>query len=231
MERQTYRGSVQWLVVDDGKEPIKCTLGQEYIRREPQDSDPAHTLPLNLSIALPRIKADRVIFIEDDDWYSPKYLATTMARLDEFDPGLMALGYNEIYYYWVDRRYQRKQWGRAFSSLSSTALWQKGIDLLDYSIKHCNGPWVDCTMWMFILNKCNAGKLIHNDDGLILGFKGLPGKRGAFPHKAHRIGMKDDFDLLELHKRLGVEANAYEDLLDSREVAVATLADTAVMRA
>ena len=59
MRRQTYDGTVQWIVVDDGHSPTRATQGQIYIRREPQEGDPPHTLCANLRLALPRVAHDR----------------------------------------------------------------------------------------------------------------------------------------------------------------------------
>jgi hypothetical protein len=75
----------QWIVVDDGKEalreiPMNCT----YIRRVPQKDDPPHTLCLNMREAFNHVKHEKVIIIEDDDWYSSNYMYIMSSLLDNY---------------------------------------------------------------------------------------------------------------------------------------------------
>lgn len=72
----------QWLVIDDGKTPISVEdrSGMDYIRREPQAKQEGNTLALNLLAGIPYIKGNFIFFIEDDDWYGPKYIEMIMSQ-------------------------------------------------------------------------------------------------------------------------------------------------------
>jgi glycosyltransferase involved in cell wall biosynthesis len=95
----------QWIVVDDGIEPLYPVREYEYIRREPTKDDYAHTLCLNFERALENVKYDKIIVMEDDDWYSPVYIDYMSQLLDKAD--LVGLG-NLIFYYPSIRKYMEK---------------------------------------------------------------------------------------------------------------------------
>jgi len=78
----------QWIIVDDGKIPVdKDILPQyaTYIRREPIKSDYPMTLSLNMLEAYPHIKYDKLIFIEDDDWYPVNYISAMIQESNGYD--------------------------------------------------------------------------------------------------------------------------------------------------
>jgi hypothetical protein len=105
MGKQTVKPD-QWIVVDDGKEPLKNIEGFEYIRREPTESDYTHTLCLNLEKALAAVKYDKIIIMEDDDWYAPTYIEYMSKLLDKAD--LVGFG-NLIFYYPETHKYMEKR--------------------------------------------------------------------------------------------------------------------------
>lgn len=86
----------QWIVIDDGKVPIVPSKNFEYYRREPSESDYTHTLCLNLMKALQHVKNNKIIIMEDDDWYSPTYIDYMNDLLGKAD--LVGLG-NLVFYY------------------------------------------------------------------------------------------------------------------------------------
>jgi hypothetical protein len=84
LSRQTVQPT-QWIVVDDGKVPMNPPDNCQYIRREPKETDPPHTLCLNLLEALEKVKGGYIVIFEDDDWYSPKYIETMLGFLNHYD--------------------------------------------------------------------------------------------------------------------------------------------------
>jgi hypothetical protein len=86
----------QWLVIDDGKVPIKQSSEFEYIRREPTKDDYTHTLCLNMEKVLDYVRYDKIIIMEDDDWYGPAYIDYMSKLLEGND--LVGFG-NLIFYY------------------------------------------------------------------------------------------------------------------------------------
>jgi glycosyltransferase involved in cell wall biosynthesis len=95
MKAQTVQPD-QWIVVDDGSEYIKQTREFEYYRRNKTPNDYTHTLCLNILKVLPHIRNDRIIIMEDDDWYHPTYIDYMNRLLDKAD--LVGIG-KLIFYY------------------------------------------------------------------------------------------------------------------------------------
>ena len=83
IQNQTRRPD-QWLIVDDGKIPVnpKHFPTASVIRREPRAGE-GHSLGLNLAMALPFVLGDKVVIMEDDDFYGRDYLKTMADALDE----------------------------------------------------------------------------------------------------------------------------------------------------
>src|ERR1017187_2413419 len=74
VQRQSYTGPLQWIVVDDGVTATEApSLLREgwlvtYLRPESQPGQ--NTLARNLLMALPEVLYEKVLVFEDDDWYS-----------------------------------------------------------------------------------------------------------------------------------------------------------------
>jgi hypothetical protein len=75
----------QWLVIDDGRVPYGFIPEATIIRREPQKDDPPCTLGKNLEVACAYVEHDKVIIMEDDDWYGPKYIYTLAKLLNDYE--------------------------------------------------------------------------------------------------------------------------------------------------
>src|ERR1035441_2250038 len=72
--RQTWKGPIQWIVVDDGDDPLEIKFPGvllTHIFPEPEWKPGQNTLARNLLAAIPEVFYDNVLFIEDDDWQSP----------------------------------------------------------------------------------------------------------------------------------------------------------------
>ena len=65
MQNQTVKPD-QWIVVDDGKQPISKPPGADYIYRKPERGEPRFTMLLSLKMALSRVKGDKILIMEDD---------------------------------------------------------------------------------------------------------------------------------------------------------------------
>lgn len=84
MQNQTYEGPVNWIVIDDGKEKVQVPKVKNWnivhIQRPPMEGN-SHAA--NLLEGLEHLKSDKVIMIEDDDYYHPKYVQLCAAGLEE----------------------------------------------------------------------------------------------------------------------------------------------------
>lgn len=206
--RQDWRGGLlQWLVVDDGREPMgefetPDWVSLHYLRREPQPGE-GHTLRQNLLTAIPRIVCEKVVFWEDDDWYSVRYLTNMSLALDHF----AIFGEGRAKYYNVATRRWRVCGNEKHASMCQTGMRTEHIDRLHWQIKSRPSHFVDARLWADpILSK--KKKLIFNE-GMAVGIKGMPGRHGI--GIGHRLKANAKVDLTgdKLREWLGDDADAY----------------------
>ena len=149
MNKQTTRPK-QWIVVDDGKIPLKDKTGFEYHRREPSDTDYPHTLCLNLQVALSYVKYDKILIMEDDDWYSSTYVDYMTHLLEDAD--LVGFG-SLIFYYPSMQKYMQKNTPKQ-PAFAQTAFRKELIPIIqeicmsaskEYDL--CGKGLVDAALW------------------------------------------------------------------------------------
>lgn len=178
---------MQWIVVDDGKEQTKTNLHCDYIRREPQKTDPKHTLLINIKEAYQHIRGDMVLFFEDDEYYDPSYIEEMASKLRSFD--IAGIGRSKYYFLPGQKWYKHKNMGHA--SLAQTGFnmnfFAEAKSVLD------GDPFYDIRLWRKINKnaenlylpdsqhqRANGKGIIFEDFGksLYAGMKGLPGRKG-----------------------------------------------------
>jgi hypothetical protein len=154
MENQTVKPN-QWIVVDDGKEPIKNRREYEYIRREPTPQDYVHTMCLNLAVALERVTGDKIIIMEDDDWYSSIYIEYMNKLLDNAD----LVGFKNLLFYYPSLSMYMEKSAAKQPAFSQTAFHSNIIPIVkricteaskDYDL--CGKGLVDKKLWNDPLN-------------------------------------------------------------------------------
>jgi len=211
MARQTFAGRVQWIIVDDGKTPTMPTFSRdgwtiERIRREPKGSDPAHTLPVNMLEALPRVASDRIIIIEDDDWYSADHVKRIATMLDDAD----LVGFRPHVYAHV------AHWRWFAMENAKHASWcmtgfRKAVLPTIRAVCRRGLPTVDLDVWR---RWAGSKRLEMPDTPTCIGLKGLPGRRGTL--KSHsplepRYGAGGDPGTLA--RMMGNDMQVYRDIL------------------
>lgn len=168
MGKQTVKPR-QWIIVDDGRTPLPPISEATVVRREPKPYDPRCTLGENLKAALPLVRHDKVLIMEDDDWYGAEYVETMVALLDDDD----LVGLKETNYYHLGVPGIRKMKGQNHASLAKTAFKKSLIPAVLNAIPGDHS--IDLRLW-----KRNKGKLVTADgQSLHVGIKGLPGRPGA----------------------------------------------------
>lgn len=173
MARQTVQPD-QWLVIDDGFTPMPMELreGLDYIRRKPTSGE-GHTLVKNMKFALPHIKGDVILIIEDDDWYGDKYIEMMCEHLKSHD--LVGEGCSR-YYHVSAMKYVRLQ-NREHTSLCQTGFNRILLPMFEQALD--GDPYIDMRFW---LDKArNYGFLFYDtNDALKLhcSLKGLNGRPG-----------------------------------------------------
>jgi glycosyltransferase involved in cell wall biosynthesis len=189
MANQTRRPD-QWLIIDDGKTPIEfdstwfnsvmpgVAVG---IRREPRRDDPLHTLDLNLKAALPHITGDKILIIEDDEYYAPGYVEEMARRLDQAE----VVGICRSKYYHLPTGGYQQIGNVGHASLAQTGFRSSFLPVFGSLIQNGdNSKWPDDKLWRHV--QATAGKasairaqlFVDDQTPLYVGMKGLPGRGG-----------------------------------------------------
>ena len=185
----------QWIVVDDGKVPLlipDCNY-VTYIRREPKQSDPKHTMIINFKEAVKYITGDKVIIMEDDEYYSPAYIKTISTLLNNY--AIVGIGRNRYYHLFNNTYYEH---GNMFhASLAETSFTKEFLSNVINVLNKMsvNDSFLDIKIWDIIFpgktmqplpveikenisKKWNAIIFDDNSQPLYVGMKGLPGREG-----------------------------------------------------
>lgn len=174
LARQSYKGRMHLIVVDDGNVSVKCNLNQEYVRSPrlwtPDYNSQRDLMNLGLARAL-TANTDLVLFAEDDDFLAINYVEE-MVKLLEVAP---IAGGGAAKYYHISAGW--KQWGNfKHASLASTGLRREYIPLMNQAV-NSGELYFDVFFWA-LAEKQKIPRLIFNDSNIHIGMKGLPGRKG-----------------------------------------------------
>lgn len=209
IERQTVPVP-EWIIVDDGGEPLRLPTsiqniyGLKYVRRERNPADPSHTLPVQLLEALKHVTTDRVLVMEDDDWYRADY-CERMMEMFEAHSDAMVLGQGQAVYYHIPLRKCFQMVNRDRASLCQTGFRSAAIEKLTQGIfQHSSDPFVDLHLWR------SSGLphfLLLDVPPMCVGLKGLPGRipKETMGHWGTARGYKSDPDGFKLRQLIGME--------------------------
>ena len=181
----------QWIVVDDGRIPVIPILDCDYIRRNPLPTDPKHTMVLNLGCALREAKGDYIIIMEDDEYYSSRYIEIMRALLDRYE--VAGLGRSK-YYHLPTGKYERDT-NQDNASFAQTAFRKSFLPDVFQLLE--GDQYIDMRIWKRVGNVSTLkwglpesqwqeriinGRGIMFDDGeddcLYVGMKAMPGRAG-----------------------------------------------------
>lgn len=190
MQHQTVKPD-QWIVVDDGVNPMKEGLLPSwafYVRRKPSCADPKHTLTINMKCALHFIKGDKILIMEDDEYYGPGYIEEISRRLDYYD--VVGVGCSK-YYHVTSGSYQRHQ-NMKHASLAQTAFRSFLLPVFKECVeKGMEHRWLDDWFWEVVNNFAKDNRIrphvFVDEPSIYAGIKGLPGRPGiCLWHKAEQ---------------------------------------------
>lgn len=214
VSRQTWAGPLQWIIVDDGDAPPLVNLPHALVTRvfpEPKWSSGQNTLARNLLAAIPEIAYDKIVFMEDDDYYPPRYCERMVEALD----GYKITGSVISRYYHVGKRSYRLMVmttaGRA--SLCQTAITSDVLPVLEEVCK-TGKDTIDVRLW----RKVHQGQYVYQCLDGVVGIKGMPGRPGiGVGHQPSRYPQTwtsdPNLDMLKLW--IGADANLYERYYES----------------
>jgi hypothetical protein len=199
IQQQDYTGPIQWIVIDDGHTATNTTQGQFYLREKPQKK---HSLCRNIRSAIPHIKGECILIIEDDDYYHPHYISTMVGRLHKSD----LVGEVGAKYYYVRESKYYHFTEHKHSSLCRTGMKANVIDTL----KKCaegNNASIDLRLWAQWKGSRETWKDLNQNQPLCVGIKGVEG-RPSKNWKLSRRSMRDS-DHRILKKWIGSDWKHY----------------------
>jgi hypothetical protein len=200
MSRQTIPYH-QWIVVDDGKVPTVPVQNQTYIRREPSSTG-HRSLADNMLVALKAVKGDKIIIIEDDDYYSPNYLKTMSDWLNRSN----IAGETKAIYYNIRDRYYYQNQNTKHASFCNTGFTEKNILPLT-RICESHDSFLDIKFW----HTAYGSKSLYNtQQKMCIGMKCMPGRMGI--GGGHLRQITNDPLMIRLKTLIGDDYRVYENL-------------------
>lgn len=208
MERQTYSGPIQWIVVDDCV-PESDFYSFRFSRRENVTIDKVRPAPLwkpgmntqarNMLAAIEVVKGDAIAVIEDDDWYHPEYLRMMVSHLRFSGADLVGEGWAK-YYHLSARKYLQSQ-NDFHASLCQTIMDKSALNLLKCAVLS-GDPYFDCVLWRLARERRYNTRMIV-ESRMCVGIKGMPGRGGIGTGHRPDKRYSDDPDLKILEQWIG----------------------------
>lgn len=204
MSRQT-RPYDQWIVVDDDTPQTVCTLGQDYFYKPEFKGRSSLAKKIKFVLDNNLITGDVLVFIENDDWYSPNYLEMVQARMNGQD----IVGEGFAVYYNVKERWWYEHVNMQHASLCATAVSKNVFPALQRLLSTSLDPFVDVRIWG--LKQFRKKVFETRRVKTTIGIKAMPGQPGyGGGHRERDRGAKDDLTLAKLASWIGAEdAQAY----------------------
>lgn len=218
INKQTYKGSIRWLVsYDDGHAPDMMKLNSNIqLERIPGPKlwkEGINTQRYNMDVLIQRVtNCDYVFIIEDDDWYAPEYIEHCIWLMQKY----CAVGeINNKYYHLPTQQY--KEWkNTGHASLCSTAMRFSHLDWLNRAV-NSGELFFDLVLWRLLrADKVSAIMYEGHPNGkscMNVGMKGLPGRMGiGGGHQPAGQGFAPDTNWQVLQSWIGDDVSIYKGL-------------------
>lgn len=220
MRRQDYRGPVQWVIVDDGADPvplgnIKKGWQRTVIRPEPLWRPGLNSQGRNLYAGVCAAQALasaggydlRLAIVEDDDFYQPDWLRTVDGKLDSAE----LVGEAPARYYNVRWRQWSTLGNYRHACLRASAMRGAAVESF-LEVLRTPHIYYDYMLWLNF-RQVFAGVIqregIVFDGNSTVGIKGMPGPLGVAGGHEADAGKPDD-DWIVLRKWLGDDWKRYK---------------------
>jgi len=202
--RQTYKGAIQWIVADDNPaDPVICTMGQEHVFGDLVWKPGFNTQRYNMAAALPLVKGDYVLVIENDDYFHPEYIENYVYWLEKFD----IVGTTESVYYSLRTRGYKEMKNFQHCSTTQTAFRKSYLPQFERAL-HSGQTFFDIELWNTARNKRHNYLLASTGKPLCIGMKGLPGRYGVGVGHTDNDFISDP-NFVKLKELVGDDAKAY----------------------
>lgn len=185
-----------WLIVCDDwdgyKFPPKSSRVTVIKRDASEDDDSLPSLNRNWLAALDWIDQhedyDKMIVLEDDDFYHRDYVRETRKHLDAAD----LVGWNEDAYYYVLSRRARRVHNQEHASLAATGFKRSVLPYLRECVQK-GDIFIDCFLWLDKAPRNIKKRLVDNFTGIVYGSREQPkmDNKGNIANEYPRhVGMK-----------------------------------------
>lgn len=210
MARQAWRGPLQWIIVSDVEKISGLTIEWADIKLiYPDRWTGTNSLARNILAALPYVKYDRVVWVEDDDHYSSSHLFTLAEQLVSYG----IVGNPVSRYYHIPSRRYRIMANNGCASLCQTGIRSEFIPLLK---RVCQSTeFIDFRLWSEF-RSMRKGISFFSPDNTCVGIKGLPGRRGiGVGHRPDEYVAQwvDDLNLTILRSWIGSDFENYREFM------------------
>lgn len=211
MKRQTYKGPLTWLLIDDCFPTVRPTMGQMYIRGPRVWQAGLNTQRFNMEEAMKHLPSDTgyIFVIEDDDYYAPNYIEVMVGLLRHAE--IAGLSNSRYYGLHVPGSITMHNYGHA--SLSQTAIRASLIPELISSI-NSGDLYIDIVLWRQAREKFKSLVLLANTS-LSVGIKGMPGRMGITGSHRDRKYFHDPVQAV-LKSWLGADFALYTPYIKSK---------------
>lgn len=215
---QSYQGEIQWIVVNDSKQPLNLAaygpnprnINTLEVEGPVTWQEGLNTQKTNLKEALKYVKGKYLFFIEDDDFYSSKFIEYMVWMLDRF----AVVGEANSKYYNVQVPGWKQMRNYMHSSLCATGMRIEVLPQLEKAIA-AQGLYIDIELWKNV-REAGLPSILICDKQLSVGIKGMPGRAGiGVGHSKTKdffIDPKGD----KLAEWIGAEVVSYRPFLSTK---------------
>lgn len=210
MARQTYKGAVLWVIVDDAEprttDDLIINPAWEVLKVYPRppwqvgQNTQGRNLAAGVQAMISKVdlrEVEAIFIIEDDDYYKPIYLETMVEKLAGYD----AAGEQCTIYYNVKYRCWLRNLNYDWSSLFQTAFTPAALPLFNQIYGH---RFIDCKFFPLVRRK----NLFLGGD-FSIGIKGQAGRAGIGMGHDMLVSYVQDLTGLKLWELIGNDANIY----------------------
>lgn len=214
VKAQTFTQNLQWIIINDDTKsgelkPLLKNLPKNIIPelyQGPEIWKPGvNTHKKNMEQAILNIKGERILFIEDDDYYAPQYVEAMNTLLDYAD----IVGEANACYYNLRLPGWRRMQNYNQASLCQTGIKASLLPILKSTLRMDGN--IDGNLWE-LAHKGGVKGLLMTERQLCIGMKGLPGRPGIGIGHQFKDFLPDP-NLGILRKWLGEAAKKYIDII------------------
>jgi glycosyltransferase involved in cell wall biosynthesis len=134
---QTYQGNIEWIIIDDGTDPIEdCIRDLDFVIYYKYDTKLPISTKRNLSNRFSN--GDILIYFDDDDYYPPERIEHAVTMLEK-NPEFLIAGCNTMYIYFKDMKlmYSFGPYGLYHSTAATFAFKRELLEMTKFNEEDC----------------------------------------------------------------------------------------------